>query len=51
MFNLSIRFCREEGLVVDDRVVEEVKEHGEIGLQGFGFNLFDKDKRGLLDKD
>ena len=30
--------------VVDDRVVEEGKEHGDIGLWGFGFNDFGEDK-------
>ena len=30
--------------VVNDRVVEEVKYHDEIGLQGLDFNLFDEDK-------
>ena len=32
--------------MVYDDVVEEGKEHDEIGLWGFGFNLFDKDEGG-----
>ena len=40
--------------MVDDHVVEEGNDHDEIGLRGFGFNLFDKDKEwfgieGLID--
>ena len=34
--------------VVDDHVVEEGKEHDEIGLWGFDFDLFEKDKEGVL---
>ena len=30
--------------VVNDHVVEEGFEHEEIGLQGFGFNLFDQER-------
>ena len=30
--------------VVDDCVFEDIKEHYEIGLQGFNVILFDKDK-------
>ena len=33
--------------VVDNHVVEEVNDHDEIGLQGFGFKLFGKDKEGV----
>ena len=32
--------------VVDNHAVEETKENDEIGLWGFDFNLFDKDKEG-----
>ena len=31
--------------MVDDHVVEEETDHDEIGLWGFDFNLFDKDKK------
>ena len=34
--------------MVDDNVVEEGKEHYEIGLRGFGFNFLDKDKEGVV---
>ena len=34
--------------VVDDHVVEEGKEHDDIGLWGFDFNLIDKDKEGVF---
>ena len=30
----------------DNYVVEEVKAHDEIGLQGFDFNCFEKDEGG-----
>ena len=33
--------------VRDDHVVEEATDHDEIGLGGFGFNLFDKEEKGL----
>ena len=33
--------------VEDDHVVEEENDHDEIGLQGFGFNSFDKDEEGV----
>ena len=44
---------RNEGIwgVVDDRVVEEVKEHYEIGIWWFYFNSLLKIRRGLLEKD
>ena len=29
--------------VVDDHVIEEGVEHEDIGIEGFGFNLFDED--------
>ena len=31
--------------MVNDHVVEEPTDHDEIGLRGFGFNLFDEDKK------
>ena len=31
--------------VVNDYVVEEPTDHDEIGLQGFDFNFFDKEKK------
>ena len=34
--------------MVDDHVVEEGNDHDEIGLRGFGFNLFDKDEEGVV---
>ena len=34
-------------VVVNDRVVEEPTDHDEIGLQRFGFNLFEKDEKGV----
>ena len=34
--------------MVDDNIVEEGNYHDEIGLQGFGFNLFDKDEKGVV---
>ena len=37
--------------VVENHVLKEVKDHDEIWLQGFGFNYFDKDEEGVLDKD
>ena len=30
--------------VVDDHVVEEGVEHEELGIRGFGFNLFNEDR-------
>ena len=33
--------------VVYYHVVEDPTDHDEIGLQGFGFNLFDEDKKGV----
>ena len=33
--------------MVDDHFVEEATDHDEIGLRGFDFNLFDKDKKGV----
>ena len=33
--------------LVGDHVVEEPTDHDEIGLQGFDFNLFDKDDKGI----
>ena len=33
--------------VVDDHVVEEATDHDEIVLQGFDFNLFGEDKKGV----
>ena len=32
--------------MVDNNVLEEGKDHDEIGLWGFDFNLFDGDKEG-----
>ena len=37
--------------MVDDRVVEEVKEHDDIGLRGFDFIFLAKTRRGWLEKD
>ena len=34
--------------MVDNHVVEEPTDHEEIGLQGFDFNLFDKDEDGVV---
>ena len=34
--------------VVNDHVVEEPTDHEEIGLQGFDFNVFDKDEEGVV---
>ena len=34
--------------VVDDHVVEEGVEHEELGLRGFGFNLFNQEREGFL---
>ena len=34
--------------VVDDHVVEERKDHYDIGLQGFDFNSFDKYEEGFV---
>ena len=34
--------------VVDDYVVEEPNDHEDIGLQGFGFNVFDEDEEGFV---
>ena len=34
--------------MVDDHVVEEPTDHEEIGLQGFDFNVFDKDEEGVV---
>ena len=34
--------------LVDDHVDEEVKEHDEIGIWGFDFNLVDKDKERMV---
>ena len=36
--------------VVDDHVLEEPTDHEEIGLQGFDFNVFDKDEEGVVRK-
>ena len=36
--------------VLDDNVVEEGKEHDEIGLRGFDFNFMMKIRRGWLEK-
>ena len=33
--------------MVGDHFVEEATDHGEIGLRGFKFNLFDKDEKGV----
>ena len=33
--------------MIDDHVVEEETYHDEIGLRGFDFNLFDKDRKGV----
>ena len=33
--------------MVDDNVVEEVNDHDEILLRGFGFNLFEEYKKGI----
>ena len=35
-------------VVVDNRVVEEGKDHDGIGLRGVGFNLFDKYEEGIV---
>ena len=32
--------------MVDNRDLQEIKDNYEIGLWGFGFNLFGKDKKG-----
>ena len=34
--------------VVYNHVVKEGNYHDEIGIQGFDFNLFDKDKEGVI---
>ena len=34
--------------VVDNNVVEEPTDHEEIGLQGFDFNIYDKDEDGVV---
>ena len=34
--------------VVNDHVVEEPTNHEEIGLRGFGFNLFNEDEEGVV---
>ena len=34
--------------VLNDNVVDETKENGYIGLWGFDFDLFEKDKEGVL---
>ena len=34
--------------VVYDHVVEEGKEHDDIGLRGFGFNFFGEDEERLV---
>ena len=34
--------------VVDDHVAEEPNYHEEIGLRGFGFNVFNKDEEGVV---
>ena len=34
--------------VVEYHVVEEVKDHDDIELRGFGFNLFDFDEQGVV---
>ena len=34
--------------VVYDRVIDEGKDHYEIGLRGFDFNLFDEDEEGVV---
>ena len=33
--------------VLVNHIVEEVNDHDEIGLQGFDFNLFDEDEKGV----
>ena len=33
--------------VAEDHVVEEPTDHDDIGLRGFGFNLFGKDEKGV----
>ena len=33
--------------VVDDYVVEEQNDYDEIGLQGFDFNFFNEDEKGV----
>ena len=34
--------------VVENRFVEKGKDHDEIGLRGFDFNLFGKDEEGFV---
>ena len=33
--------------MVDDHVSEEGTDHDEIGIQGFGFNLFSEEEKGV----
>ena len=37
--------------VVDDHMVDEGVEHLELGLRGFGFNLFDEEREGCVGDD
>ena len=34
--------------MVNDHVVEEPTDHEKIGLRGFGFNVFDQYKEGVV---
>ena len=37
--------------VLNNHMVEEGVEHEELGLQGFGFNLFDEEREGCVGDD
>ena len=49
MVGIRLRFMKKViWEVVDDHVVEEGVEHEELGLRGFGFNLYEEEREGCV---